>query len=173
MVCLSCVNSDVFQSGSLPRIQELAQRLFVYPLYGYASKNWGRHVRIILHALDSETRSLIMSFLKDQAKTAASSQAQLYSISSQSVLSIAWLPEPKESLSWGPGFGLGLPKQRFDLLNRVPSGLAIHVASSFGLTPFVKLLLDGKHPPDDVEGAGMTPLSYAASIGEGELITLL
>jgi ankyrin repeat protein len=114
-----------------------------------------------------------MSFLKDQAKTAASSQAQLYSISSQSVLSIAWLPEPKESLSWGPGFGLGLPKQRFDLLNRVPSGLAIHVASSFGLTPFVKLLLDGKHPPDDVEGAGMTPLSYAASIGEGELITLL
>ncbi|EWG50754.1 hypothetical protein FVEG_16687 [Fusarium verticillioides 7600] len=173
MVCLSCVNSDVFQSGPLPRIQELAQRLFVYPLYGYASKNWGRHVRIILHVLDSETRSLITSFLKDQAKTAASSQAQLYSISSQSVLSIAWLPEPKESLSWGPEFGLGLPKQRFNLLNRAPSGLAIHVASSFGLTPFVKLLLDSKHPPDYVDGAGMTPLSYAASIGEGELITLL
>lgn len=56
---------------------------------------------------------------------------------------------------------------------RTTSGSAIHVASCFGLTPFVKLLLDDGHPSDPVDGSGMTPLCYAAAVGEADLVRLL
>lgn len=173
LACVTYLSSDIFQSGPCPTEKQLAQRLYVYPLYRYASKNWGRHVRIILQNLDRKTTDLILAFLKNDRKVAASSQAQEYWTTTHSLLAISILPKMEESLVWGPNFGLGLRKVPDRIVTQVPSGAAMHVASSFGLTPFVKSLLETKHQPDSADGSGMTPLCHAASVGEASLVSLL
>jgi len=49
----------------------------------------------------------------------------------------------------------------------------MHVASSFGLTHFDKLLLAAGHPPDSADGSRMTPLCYATAVGETDLVRLV
>jgi ankyrin repeat protein len=109
--------------------------------------------------------------LNNTAKVAASSQTQQYWVADK-YLKSEWLSGTHDPRGRGQGF-VGFEGQPDVNVWRTPSGSAMHVASSFGLTHFVKLLLAAGHPPDSADGSGMTPLCYAAAVGETDLVRLL
>ncbi|KAJ4128936.1 hypothetical protein NW768_007461 [Fusarium equiseti] len=169
---LTCLNYlSKFEFAPPSRVQDLDTWLFVYQFYRYASSNWGKHIRIILRHLDPETQNIIITFLNNGARVAASSQTQQYWVADQ-YLKSEWLSGTHDPRGRGQGF-VGFEGQPDVNVWRTPSGSAMHVASSFGLTHFVKLLLTAGHPPDTADGSGMTPLCYAAAVGEIDLVRLL
>jgi hypothetical protein len=125
----------------------------------------------MLQHLDPETQNLILIFLNHTARVAASSQTQQYWAADR-YLKSEWLSGTHDPRGRGQGF-VGFEGQPDVNVWRTPSGSAMNVASSFGLTHFVKLLLAAGHPPDSADGSGMAPLSYVAAVGETDLVRFL
>ena len=68
-VCITYLSFDTFTYGFCPSDEEFETRLQSNPLYDYAARNWGHHIR------ELNAYSLNAEFLENKAKVAASSQA--------------------------------------------------------------------------------------------------
>ena len=73
MVCVTYLSLDTFEAGMCLTDKEFKTRLRLYPLYDYAARNWGYHVR----ATSREVEPLTLDFLESEAKVAASVQAMM------------------------------------------------------------------------------------------------
>ena len=70
--CVTYLSYSTFESGFCRTDDEYEERLRLYPLYGYAARNWGYHASK-LRTLDAQ----VLSFLTSRPKVEASDQAML------------------------------------------------------------------------------------------------
>ena len=68
--CITYLSFDAFEAGFCSTDEEFETRLHSNPLYDYAARNWGHHIRKAPDAYDPT-----LEFLKSEAKVSASSQA--------------------------------------------------------------------------------------------------
>lgn len=68
--CITYISYDAFNTGSCATDSSFEERLEKYPLYSYAAKNWGHHIRA-----QPIANVLLMAFLQDPSKTDACGQA--------------------------------------------------------------------------------------------------
>jgi ankyrin repeat protein len=69
--CITYLSFDTFGAGFCKRKTELNVRLRLYPLYDYATRNWGYHAWVSSTQVDH----LMLDFLESDAKVSAASQA--------------------------------------------------------------------------------------------------
>lgn len=70
--CITYLSFDVFESGACSSFSDYQQRLSTYPLYDYASMNWGHHAR-----LDTDYQRCCAGFLTQISKVQACIQVLL------------------------------------------------------------------------------------------------
>lgn len=70
-VCITCLSFDIFGCGFCRSDEEFDARLQSNPLYDYAARNWGHHLR----KLDGQCPEV--KFLENEAKVSASGQAMM------------------------------------------------------------------------------------------------
>jgi hypothetical protein len=114
----------------------------VNPLYNYAARNWEHHIR----TTSTDVIPLISTFLKNQAKVSASSQALMVS----------------KEYRYGD-YSKGVPKQL----------IKVRLAAYFGLTEMTSILLKIGYQSDCKNTYGQTPLSLAAENGHETVVRLL
>ncbi|KAI2611824.1 hypothetical protein GGR54DRAFT_340768 [Hypoxylon sp. NC1633] len=162
--CVTYLSFDNFRSGvckldyakSCEDINEIGwqfkQRLHLYPLYNYASCNWGHHVQ----EAPTFDEKLILAFLSNDAKVSASAQALM--ILEGLVDGLEYQPRTHGSHHMGR-----LP----DLV----SGL--HLAAWFGLREAITMLLRDGYDPNTLTDSGETPLIWAAKTGQHMVVQQL
>ncbi|KAM4063741.1 ankyrin repeats (3 copies) domain-containing protein [Hirsutella rhossiliensis] len=170
MICVTYLSFDVFHSGICETESELKERLQLYPLYGYASCQWGHHVgrtsTLTLHPV-------VMEFLKDTPKVEASSQALLRFCRSD-------FTRDREQMG---GLHLTAYFDLWDLFEALFKNDA-NFKGSNGRTPLswaaesgkeavVDMLLASGASIDTGDAGGRTPLSWAAYIGQKAVVHLL
>jgi hypothetical protein len=141
--CVTYLSFDAFGSGFCLTDKEFEARLQLNPLYDYAARNWGHHVR----AASTEEERLILEFLKSEAKLSASSQVM--------IASKLYLDDS--------GYSQRVPKQM----------TGVHLAAYFGLREEMTALLENGHDLNSKDSTGRTPLSYAAKYGHEAVVKLL
>ena len=139
-ICVTYLSFRDFENGFCQTEDEFKERLRFNPLYGYAARNWGHHAR----AASIKAENLILDFLKDEAKTSASSQAMM--------ASEAYI-----------GYNQRVPWQM----------TGIHLTAYFGLSDTIIDLLGNGHDPNVKDTYGRTPLSWAAENGHETVVRLL
>jgi hypothetical protein len=176
ITCVTYLSFDCFETGFCPTNEEFEARLRVNPLYDYAARNWGHHVRIA----STEVEQLILDFLENEAKVSASSQAMMvsekyrYGHYSQNV------PRQLTGVHLTACFGLtemtstllkiGYQSDCKDTDGRTP----LSEAAASGHEAVVRLLLGRADvEADSRDGAGRTPLSEAAERGHEAVVRLL
>lgn len=137
-VCLAYQLLDYFASGRCQTSMDFNERLRLCPLYDYVAKHWGDHVRTAV-----ELQDMILDFLNDKSKTAASVQAAEVGIE----YGIRWL----------------IPK--------VVTG--VHVTAWFGLQEIVRAQIAKGYALDCQDSNGRTALSYATQRGHEDIVRLL
>ncbi|KAK2744436.1 hypothetical protein FQN55_006763 [Onygenales sp. PD_40] len=187
-ICITYLSYSDFETGCCRTHAQLAQRLQSYPLYSYASKNWGGLVRKGMapnepndpSELDKLNR-MTVNFLQHKMKTKASGQALLdaqpntlqtfgekenltFALYGLHLAAFFGLEEPTRTL---------LRKENVDLedtLGRTPLWYALrapHIA-------VVKLLLEHRANIGRVPRVnGLTPLLWAFSEGQEDVAQLL
>lgn len=140
MTCIAYLSFNAFNTGFCLTDEEFEARLRVNILYNYATRNWGYHAR----TASTDVEQLILDFLKNEAKVAASSQAMFACGSS-------------------PGYSQRVAKQMTGL----------HLAAHFGLREIIMALFREGHDPNVKDTYGRTPLSWAARNGQEAVVRLL
>ena len=143
MTCVTYLSFNVFESGICRTDGEFEKRLQIYPLYGYAVRNWGHHAR----TASLEIEQLILDFLWNEAKVSASSQALI-------ALRISWR---------NSGYSQEVPRRM----------IGVHLAAYFGLIGVIMALLRNRDNPFVEDGWGRTPLIWAARNGHEAVVKLL
>ncbi|KAH0556934.1 hypothetical protein GP486_005273 [Trichoglossum hirsutum] len=172
-VCITYLSFDAFASGFCQSDEEFEKRLQSNPLYDYAARNWGHHVR------ESDARRLDEEFFENEAKVSASSQALMvgkeyrYSGYSQHA------PRNMRGIHLAAWFGLA------EMVDRLANRHFLDCKDSRGKTPLsygaerghevvVKLLLKkGAELESEDDWFGRTPLSFAAVFGQEAVVKLL
>ena len=140
--CLVYLSFEEFEKGYCCSDEEFESRLRKYRFYDYAARSWG------IHAHTKGCDEVLLAFLKDKSKTAASGQAILISDFRY------------------PGYS-----QR---TGRNVTGL--HLAAYFGLESSVATIIGSgidTELVDSRDSNGLTPLSWAADIGHEAVVRLL
>jgi ankyrin repeat protein len=139
-VCLTYLSFSAFWTGPCQTRTEYQKRLYSYPFYDYAARNWGHHARGENPRSQQEIpNQTVIDFLETESKLHASSQVIL----------------ANRQIFFRPHFNRHFPMYT----------TALHVAAYFGLEAALDALLKGKYPPDTQDLNGQTPLSWAAEIG--------
>jgi ankyrin repeat protein len=142
ITCVTYLLFDVFEAGFCRSNKEFETRLRLNPFYDYTARNWGHHVR----TTSTDVVPLISTFLENQAKVSASSQAMMVS----------------EKYRYG------------DYSQEVPRQLTgVHLAACFGLTEMTTKLLRSGYHSDCKDLYHRTPLSWAAENGHETAVRLL
>jgi hypothetical protein len=74
VACVTYLSFGVFDSGFCSTDDELEERLRLYPLYTYASQNWGYHC---FEAPENKDGEKLVKFLQNENQVASSCQASL------------------------------------------------------------------------------------------------
>lgn len=199
VACATYLQFDVFRAGPCPSDDALQTRLYRYPLYSYASTNWG------IHARRSPFRDEILNLLRSKAKIESSIQAMLV----HSFWGSASKQSQMTSLHLAAYFGAVDYVERLcyrDILNSVdawgftPLAYAaqnghegtvlllfnkrarveskdypppIGYAAQNGHDRIVRLLLERGAAMDILTHRGRTPLGYAAENGHDAVVKIL
>jgi ankyrin repeat protein len=175
-VCLTYLLFDAFAAGFCSTDGEFEKRLESYPLYDYAARNWGHHVR----AASTEVEQLVLDFFKSDAKMSSASQATLASERHHSGGYSQKVPKQTRGVHLAAYFGL-----REVMIAVLENGYNPNVKDTYCRTPLswaaenghkavVQLLLaqDGI-APDSKDKWGVTPLSWAVTSGHEAVVKLL
>lgn len=142
--CVAYLSLQPFTQGYCQTESEFEQRLQTNPLYDYAAKNWGHHVREAQALSDR-----VAIYLKQQKLVETTSQVVL--------ASSLYLPDFL---------------QRWDS-KRIPTEVkGVHLAAYFGLTNMLASLL-GTQTPNQYDTWQRTPLWYAANNGWDDTVEFL
>ncbi|KAF9772566.1 hypothetical protein IL306_009722 [Fusarium sp. DS 682] len=177
-VCVVYLSFNAFGSGHCSTDMKFEERLQSYPLFDYAARNWGHHVRDISMQGDGEI--LALNLLESEGNISASSQGMLatklwewHTDYSQHV------PLHVTGLHLAAYFGLdqllatllwrGHSPSRKDSDGRT----ALSWAAESGYEKVVKQLLDSPIETDWRDHKGLTPLSWAACSGHDTIVKLL
>jgi ankyrin repeat protein len=173
--CATYLSFDAFETGFCTTNKEFEERLRLNPLYDYAARNWGYHVR----AASTEVERSVLALLDSEAKVSASSQAMMasgkyrYGKYSQEV--------PKNVTGVHLAAYFGLEEITSTLLKK---GYQSDCKDTYGRTPLswaawsgheavVKLLLEKNVEFKDKDLYGRTPLLWAAENGHEAVVKLL
>jgi len=174
VTCVTYLSFDTFAAGFCPTHEELEARLQLNPLYEYAARNWGYHVRVT----STEVEQLLLDFLENEAKVWGSGQVMMAS-GSHDGFSVR-VPGRITGVHLGAYFGL-----RETIITLLKNGHEPDIKDIYGRTPLswtaknghesvVKLLLEKYNvDQDSKDSMGRTPLSLAAENGREEVVTLL
>ena len=174
VACVTYLSFDTFETGFCPTGKEFDARLHLNPLYDYAARNWGYHVR----RASTDVQYSTPRFLESEAKIASSSQAMmanaLFYDYSQDV------PRKLTGLHLVAYFGL---LQITAVL--LKKGYQSNLQDSYGRTPLSWAAAEGHEAvvqallarddvdPDSKDGYGQTPLSWAAEGGHEAVVRAL
>jgi len=173
-ICVTYLSFDIFESGFCASDEEFETRLRLNPLYDYAARHWGHHLR---KAPDVQRQ--IAEFLNNEAQVSASSQALMVSEARYGNYSQG-VPTQIRGIHLAAWFGLaqmvgmlledGHDSDCTDSQGRTP----LSWAAENGHEAVVKVLraIDGVDP-DSNDNNGLTPLSVAAENGHQVVVKLL
>ncbi|KAK6535933.1 hypothetical protein TWF281_000182 [Arthrobotrys megalospora] len=165
--CVTYLRYDTFSSGFSPSHPQFQEKIAENPLYDYASRNWGDHVRL---SLKIDGTQLVLDFLEDGMKVRSCTQAMR--------ASPRYSDDPQmNGMHLAAHFGLlkcveaMLPGKNLDVRS-FNGWTALSWAAASGYIPIVKLLLD---KGADVEGTAWTatPLILAAKFEHFNIAELL
>ncbi|MCJ1255063.1 hypothetical protein MMC24_002879 [Lignoscripta atroalba] len=172
--CVTYLSFSTFQSGFCASDEEFEARLQSNPLYDYAARHWGHHLREV-----SDTQYQIPEFLDNEAQVSASSQVMM-ALGNRYVNHSQYVPKQMRGIHLTAYFGLtrltdilldhGHSPDCKESSNRMP----LSYAAENGHEAVVRLLMTR----DDVEADsrdqyGRTPLSLAAENGHEAVVRLL
>jgi ankyrin repeat protein len=140
--CLDYLSFNTSTEWNYTQWQELEEWLTSYPFYHYAATNWGHHARE-----SSLPRQELMGFFDDRSTVKNSIAVLMIDESSRAP---TYLEDPPK-----PG-----------------SVTSLHLAAYFRLKDLVTELLSTAIDSDPGDSQGRTPLSYAAGLGFGEIVSL-
>ncbi|KAI9854922.1 MAG: hypothetical protein M1824_006491 [Vezdaea acicularis] len=174
--CLTYLLFDVFAGGPCLSNDAVDARLNENALFGYASQNWGHHVKA---DTKRSVKALITEFLKDEVKVQSSVEVLFWNASSGKDDRIGWNVRYADSLHLAVFFSL-----EDTTVWLIGEGVELNPRDSEGRTPLswgvlkadqalVGLLVTKGAELESKDNHGRTPLSLAASFGEVEMVRLL
>ncbi|KAJ5928365.1 hypothetical protein N7466_007321 [Penicillium verhagenii] len=142
--CITYLSYEEHADGSSLTYHRFASKLRSYPLYCYAAEFWAYHTQLA----SMEETGLVLSFLRDQNKVSACSQAILFQ---------------------------GCHEYEFMELQDFSQAkmTGIHFSACFGLTVALSLLLKSAFQINSKDFLGQTPLLSAAKQGHDQVVELL
>ncbi|KAJ6437571.1 hypothetical protein O9K51_09777 [Purpureocillium lavendulum] len=141
-ICVTYLSFTVFEAGYCTTHLEFKERLRAYSFYSYASHNWGHH-----YPKDVQPSQAVVSFLDNEAKVKASSQALIAAKKYSSIR--PWGPETRRDMT------------------------GLHLAAYFGMCKAAETLLQLGYSPGLKDNHLYTPLWYAALAGHKSAVKLL
>jgi ankyrin repeat protein len=141
--CIAYLSFECFATGICTTDQDLKQRLALYPLYNYAARNWGFHASMA----PIEKIPSVITLLQKEANVLAAAQVMMIG---------------------QPYSGATRHSQRKGKQITGP-----HLAAYFGLRDAMAKIIANGQPPDEKDGYGQTPLSYASERGHEAVVKLL
>lgn len=173
--CITYLFYEAFSTGYCETDTDLNERSEQYPLYKYASRNWGHHAK---KSSDEKTGSLILKFLECENKVSACGQQMLAGDDQDSNYS-KFAPKKMTGLHLAACFSLTesiekLLKRKYPLNSKDGNGgTTLHWASRYGNEAVVKLLLDKDVDPETPDTYLCTPLHWASKYGNKTAANLL
>ncbi|KIX02772.1 uncharacterized protein Z518_08714 [Rhinocladiella mackenziei CBS 650.93] len=172
-VCISYLSFEKYESGFCRSNEEFEARLQTDPLYDYAARNWGHHLR------ESDDRYRKVDFLENEHKVSASSQALMVDPEKRYADYSQMVPREVTGVHLGAWFGLG---EVVAML--LEDGHGPDCKSSYGRTPLswasenghetvTRLLIEKGAAADSTDKDGWTPLLWASMNGHEAMVRLL
>ncbi|KAL6699880.1 ankyrin repeat-containing domain protein [Trichoderma pleuroticola] len=166
-ICVTYLSFSAFETGLCKRGEEFEGRLQLFPLYSYATRNWGRH------APKDEASQEVTNFLKSPAKVAASGQV-LLDMNSFFLGRVS--PTKMTGLHMAAFFGLNKATETLLDLGHSPNEedawkrRPLWYAARNGHVALVKLLLARGAIVNITDDAEESPLFTAAKNGHQEVV---
>ncbi|KAK5988959.1 Ankyrin repeat domain-containing protein 50 [Cladobotryum mycophilum] len=177
--CITYLLLADFKTGPCTTQEELEGRLQRYPLYRYASQNWGHHARQASEFWAQEY--IVLNLIEDEAKLSASIQAMMATI--EAIMPVK-IHTQMRALHVATYFGLN-KIVKILLEKRLKTDYNPNAEDTDGWTPLLWAVAGGHHDiiqmlvamdtidPDHKDINGRTPLSLAAGNGDEVLIKIL
>lgn len=173
-VCLTFLSLDAFRNGICETQEEFLSRLNQFPLYNYASRNWGYHIQHHCGPIEEE---LALELLSDAPKAAACSQA--LTIGRQHLWTSKTRKQQMTGMHLAAYWGLSNVLKLLidndnainveDPLKRTP----LSWASKNGHEKEMRVLLENRANPDCKDKYGQTPLFHAVHNGQEDATNVL
>ncbi|KAI0196461.1 hypothetical protein F4808DRAFT_305556 [Astrocystis sublimbata] len=177
LACFTYLSYPDFESGHSPTDRGFEQRLWLYPFYDYAARNWAHHSRIASACQDT------ISFLRKPGQVEAASQVLIITYEDPIYRFEGWsqrIPKQMTGLHLAAYFGLeevvaSLLEDWEPDLRDEHGQTPLSWAAERGHEAVVRLLLaNGRVDPDSKDTKyGQTPLSWAAESGYEAVVRLL
>ena len=162
--CLTYLSFDIFAHGEC-NTDEIENRLHENPFLAYAAEYWDDHVR---RGSEDQIQELILNFFNQQSNLSCSVQVDSYKACSRypEGISIRYFLTRLESF-------LELPRSGKHHRYHLKGKTRLHIATSFGLTSIVRLLMKEGTNVSAIDCSGMTALHIAATEGFVDIVKLL
>ncbi|GIJ82127.1 hypothetical protein Asppvi_000630 [Aspergillus pseudoviridinutans] len=176
--CITILSFDKFK-GFCSDDAELHARIRLNLLYHYSARHWGHHAReasiraeqIILSLLNGAAK--VSSLNQDRSANRTSAHIAAYLAQRNKVLeflnSESNISGSSQAMLVNEGYGQ-VPNHSQDVLRQMTS---MHLATYFGLSDIVGILIRDGHDPNTGDSYERTPLSWAAENGHKEVVCLL
>jgi ankyrin repeat protein len=170
--CVTYLSFDAFETSYCLTDEEFEVRLQLNPLYDYAARNWGHHVRATL-----AVEQLVVDFLKSKVRVSSSSQAMMVSRGSSSYSQHVL----KQMIGVHLAAYFGLKEAMIALLRNghnldskdSNSRTPLSYATRYEHKAVVELLLEKGAKLGTKDNFGLTPLSWAVEKGHKAVVKLL
>lgn len=192
--CLTYLRYHVFLEGASSSDEEFESRLNEYALYEYAAANWGHHAREAARKAKEATEtpsyyncSLGLTRAQCAEKTSNFNFEEYDTLKEEAISFLQGGPCFDAALQAVKAGGIYhsklMAKRRAKSQNipkfhnysqKIPRGMiGIHIAAWYGLTDVIPALVKHGQDPNTQTAIGRTPLSWAASDGHNDMISLL